>query len=50
VVSERVLEPCSLSALNIVREPTSLSSYPRGAITVSSWLMVRVNIVETFPS
>jgi hypothetical protein len=48
--SQRVLEVYSLLALNLVREPTSLSSYPRGAITVSSWLVVRVNIVKTFPS
>jgi hypothetical protein len=45
-----VLELYSLLALNLVREPTSLPSYPRGAITVSSWLVVRVNIVWTFPS
>jgi hypothetical protein len=36
--SQRVLELYSLLALNLVREPTSLPSYPRGAITVSSWV------------
>jgi hypothetical protein len=39
------LEVYSLLALNLVRKPTSLPSYPRGAIIVFSWLVVRVNIV-----
>jgi hypothetical protein len=43
--SQRVLEVYSLLALNLVREPTSLPSYPRGAIIVSSWLVVRENIL-----
>ena len=36
--SQRVLELYSPSTLKLVREPTSLPSYPRGAVTVSSWL------------
>ena len=46
MASEKVLELYSLLALNLVREPTSLPSYPRGAITVSSWLVVRANILQ----
>jgi hypothetical protein len=48
--SEKVLELCSPSILKLVSEPMSLPSYPQGAITLYSWLVVRVNIVETFPS
>jgi hypothetical protein len=43
--SQRVLEVYSLLALNLVREPAPLPSYPRGAITVSSWLVARANIL-----
>jgi hypothetical protein len=43
--SQKVLEVYSPLALNLVRKPTSLPSHPRGAIIVSSWLVVWVNIV-----
>jgi hypothetical protein len=43
--SEWVIDVYSLLIPKLVRKPTSLPSYPRGAITVSSWSLVRVNIL-----
>ena len=43
--SQRVLELYSPSILKLVSAPMSLPSYPRGAINMCSWLVVRVNIV-----
>jgi hypothetical protein len=43
--SQRVFEVYSPSILNLVRGLVSLPSYPRGVITVSSWLVVQGDIL-----